>query len=168
MTVSNFFLKFIDLGAYSNVRMILGGAHMKIKQFAEKFQLSTDTVRYYEKEGLLHPQKLNNGYREYDGTCEQTMKFILVLRQLGFTLQEINYLLTLEQKPISTTCNEETVQLFSAKIDHLEQLMHFYQHALQSLQLTKTLMANGQFKNNQEKINSLIEGMYQNLQEGRG
>lgn len=168
MTVSNFFLKFIDLGAYSNVRMILGGAHMKIKQFAEKFQLSTDTVRYYEKEGLLHPQKLNNGYREYDGTCEQTMKFILVLRQLGFTLQEINYLLTLEQKPISTKCNEETVQLFSAKIDHLEQLMHFYQHALQSLQLTKTLMANGQFKNNQEKINSLIEGMYQNLQEGRG
>ncbi len=168
MTVSNFFLKFIDLGAYSNVRMILGGAHMKIKQFAEKFQLSTDTVRYYEKEGLLHPQKLNNGYREYDGTCEQTMKFILVLRQLGFTLQEINYLLTLEQKPISTKCNEETVQLFSAKIDHIEQLMHFYQHALQSLQLTKTLMANGQFKNNQEKINSLIEGMYQNLQEGRG
>ncbi|MBD8520726.1 MerR family transcriptional regulator [Lysinibacillus sp. FSL R7-0073] len=141
---------------------------MKIKQFAEKFQLSTDTVRYYEKEGLLHPQKLNNGYREYDGTCEQTMKFILVLRQLGFTLQEINYLLTLEQKPISTKCNEETVQLFSAKIDHIEQLMHFYQHALQSLQLTKTLMANGQFKNNQEKINSLIEGMYQNLQEGRG
>jgi len=168
MTVSNFFLKFIDLGAYSNVRMILGGAHMKIKQFAEKFQLSTDTVRYYEKEGLLHPQKLNNGYREYDGTCEQTMKFILVLRQLGFTLQEINYLLTLDQKPISTKCNEETVQLFSAKIDHIEQLMHFYQHALQSLQLTKTLMANGQFKNNQEKINSLIEGMYQNLQEGRG
>lgn len=70
---------------------------MKIKQFAEKFQLSTDTVRYYEKEGLLHPQKLNNGYRVYDGTCEQTMKFILVLRQLGFTLQEINYLLTLEK-----------------------------------------------------------------------
>ncbi|UZM97207.1 MerR family transcriptional regulator [Lysinibacillus sp. MHQ-1] len=64
---------------------------MKIKQFAEKFGLSTDTVRYYEKEGLLHPQKLNNGYRVYDGTCEQTMKFILVLRQLGFSLQEINF-----------------------------------------------------------------------------
>lgn len=141
---------------------------MKIKQFAEKFQLSTDTVRYYEKEGLLHPQKLNNGYRVYDGTCEQTMKFILVLRQLGFTLQEINYLLTLEKKTISTECNEETVQLFTAKIAHIEQLMHFYQHARQSLQLTKTLMADGQFKNNQEKINSLIEDMYQNLQEGRG
>ncbi|ACA39926.1 MarR family transcriptional regulator [Lysinibacillus sphaericus CBAM5] len=148
--------------------MIVGGAFMKIKQFAEKFGLSTDTVRYYEKEGLLHPQKLNNGYRVYDGTCEQTMKFILVLRQLGFSLQEINFLLTLEQKPISTECNEATVQLFSAKIAHIEQLMYFYQHALRSLQLTKALMADGQFQNNQEKINLLMEDMYQNLQEGRG
>ena len=44
-----FFLKHLDLGAYSNVRMNLGGTYMKIKQFAEKFQLTTDTVRYYEK-----------------------------------------------------------------------------------------------------------------------
>ena len=119
---------------------------MKIKQFAEKFQLTTDTVRYYEKEGLLHPQKQDNGYRVYDAMCEHTMKFIIVLRQLGFTLQEIKHLLTLEQKPISTTCNEETVQLFSTKIAQIEQQLHFYQHALQSLQLTKTLMADGQFE----------------------
>ncbi len=141
---------------------------MKIKQFAEKFHLTTDTVRYYEKEGLLHPRKQDNGYRVYDPACEQTMKFIIVLRQLGFTLQEIKHLLTLEQKPISTACNEETVQLFSVKIAQIEQQLRFYQHALQSLQLTKTLMADGQYEKNQEKIASLIEGMYQNLLEGRG
>ncbi|WP_155590773.1 MerR family transcriptional regulator [Lysinibacillus cavernae] len=141
---------------------------MKIKQFADKFHLTTDTVRYYEKEGLLYPQKQDNGYRVYDATCEHTMKFIIVLRQLGFTLQEIKHLLTLEQKPMSPTCNEETVHLFNAKIAHIEQQLHFYQHALQSLQLTKTLMADGQYEKNQEQIASLIEGMYQNLQEGRG
>ncbi len=131
---------------------------MKIKQFAEKFQLTTDTVRYYEKEGLLQPQKQDNGYRVYDAMCEHTMKFIIVLRQLGFTLQ----------KPISTACNEETVQLFSTKIAQIEQQLRFYQHALHSLQLTKTLMADGQFEENQEKIALLIEDMYQNLLEGRG
>ncbi|WP_445480269.1 MerR family transcriptional regulator [Lysinibacillus irui] len=141
---------------------------MKIKQFAETFHLTTDTIRYYEKEGLLHPQKQENGYRVYDATCEQTMKFIIVLRQLGFTLQEIKHLLTLEQKPVSPTCNEETVQLFSTKITRIEQQLRFYQHALQSLQLTKTLMADGQYEKNQEKIASLIEDMYQNLLEGDG
>ncbi|MFJ7732604.1 MerR family transcriptional regulator [Lysinibacillus sp. NPDC097231] len=94
---------------------------MQIKQFAAKYHLSTDTVRYYEKEGLLHPKKQDNGYRVYDDTCENTIKFILVLRRLGFTLQEIKHLLTLEQKPVSASCNEETVQLFSAKITHIEQ-----------------------------------------------
>lgn len=139
---------------------------MKIKQFAEKFHLTTDTVRYYEKEGLLHPQKQDNGYRVYDVTCEQTMKFIIVLRQLGFSLQEIKHLLTLEQKPVSPTCNEETGQLFSAKITQIEQQLRFYQQALQSLQLTKLLMADGQYEKNQAKIASLIEDMYQNLLEG--
>jgi len=134
---------------------------MKIKQFAEKYQLTTDTVRYYEKEGLLHPHKLDNGYRVYDDTCENTIKLILVLRQLGFTLQEIKQLLMLDQKPVSESCNLETVQLFSAKIAHIEQQLLFYQQALQSLQLTKTLMADGKYAENQVVIASLIEDMYQ-------
>ncbi len=141
---------------------------MKIKQFAEKYQLTTDTVRYYEKEGLLYPHKLDNGYRVYDDTCENTIKLILVLRQLGFTLQEIKQLLMLDQKPVSESCNQETVQLFSAKIAHIEQQLLFYQQALQSLQLTKTLMADGKYAENQVVIASLIEDMYQKLQEGRG
>lgn len=131
---------------------------MKIKQFAEKFHFTTDTVRYYEKEGLLHPRKQDNGYRVYDAACEQTMKFIIVLRQLGFTLQEIKHLLTLEQKPISTACNEETVQLFSVKIAQIEQQLRFYQHALQSLQLTKTLMADGQYEKIKKKLPLSLRG----------
>ncbi|MGE7942570.1 MerR family transcriptional regulator [Lysinibacillus xylanilyticus] len=141
---------------------------MQIKQFATKYHVSTDTVRYYEKEGLLHPHKQDNGYRVYDVTCEHTIKFILVLRQLGFTLQEIKQLLSLEQKPVSDSCNQETVQLFSSKITHIEQQLLFYQQALQSLQLTRTLLAEGKYAENKLVIGSLIEDMYKKLQEGRG
>ncbi|WP_341302605.1 MerR family transcriptional regulator [Lysinibacillus sp. FSL H8-0500] len=140
---------------------------MRIKQFAEKFSVTTDTIRYYEKEGLLYPAKQNNGYRVFNASCEHTMKLIIVLRQLGFTLQEIKQLLTLGQKPISAACNKETMLLFSTKIAYIEQQLHFYQHALQSLQLTQTYIADGQYAENQEKIAGLIEDMYQNLQKGR-
>lgn len=140
---------------------------MLIKQFATKYNLSTDTVRFYEKEGLLHPHKQDNGYRVYDVTCEHTIKFILVLRQLGFTLQEIKQLLALEQKPTSNVCNQQTVQLFSTKITNIEQQLFFYQQALQSLQLTQTLMAEGKYAENKLVIGSLIEDMYNKLQEGR-
>ncbi|MCL1694524.1 MerR family transcriptional regulator [Lysinibacillus sp. BPa_S21] len=139
---------------------------MHIKQFAAKYNLSTDTLRYYEKEGLLNPSKQDNGYRVYDVTCEHKIKFILVLKQVGFTLQEIKQLLLLEQKPTSDSCNQETVQLFLAKIAHIEQQLFFYQQALQSLQLTQTLMAEGKYAENKLVIGSLIEDMYNKLQEG--
>jgi len=74
----------------------------------------------------------------------------------------------LDQKPVSESCNLETVQLFSAKIAHIEQQLLLYQQALQSLQLTKTLMADGKYAENQMVIASLIEDMYQKLLEGRG
>ncbi|MEK5231777.1 MerR family transcriptional regulator [Lysinibacillus sp. FSL K6-0232] len=140
---------------------------MKIKQFAEKFAVTTDTIRYYEKEGLLHPLKQDNGYRIFNTDCEHTMKLIIVLRQLGFTLQEIKQLLALDQKPISTSCNQATMQLFTSKITAIKQQLHFYQHALQSLQLTQAYMADGHYEENQEKIAELIEDMYQNLRKGR-
>lgn len=140
---------------------------VQIKHFANKYKLTTDTVRYYEKEGLLTPTRQDNGYRKYDVTFEKKIKFILVLRKLGFSLQEIKQLLLLENKPVSPTCNQQTVQLFTAKIMNIEQQIHFYQQAVLSLQLVQTLMYDGKYEENKEKIALQIENMYKNLQEGR-
>lgn len=139
---------------------------MQIKAFAAKYNLSTDTVRYYEKEKLLMPKRQGNGYRIYDEACEKNIQFIIVLRQLGFTLQEIQQLLALEQKPISATCNQQTVQLFSSKITNIEQQLIFYNQALQSLHLAQTLMAEGKYGENKEAMALQIEAMYRSLQEG--
>ncbi|GLC88835.1 MerR family transcriptional regulator [Lysinibacillus piscis] len=136
---------------------------MYIKQFATQYQVSPDTVRYYEKEGLLHPIKQSNGYRVYDAKCEYTMKFILVLKQLGFTLQEIKQLILLEQKPISVTCNQETLQHFAYKITTIEQQLYFLQQALQSLQTIQGLIIDEQYEKNKEIIAAIIDKTYQNL-----
>lgn len=141
---------------------------MQIKQFAANYNVTTDTVRFYEKEGLLKPKRQDNGYRMYDATCEKNIQFILVLRQLGFTLQEIKHLLTLEQKPISASCNQQTVQLFTTKIANIEQQIRFYQKALQSLQLARTLMNEGMYEENKEMMALEIEAMYRSLQKGDG
>ncbi|MFJ7736218.1 MerR family transcriptional regulator [Lysinibacillus sp. NPDC097287] len=137
---------------------------MQIKEFAAKYNLPTDTVRYYEKEKLLMPKRQQNGYRIFDDACEKNIQFIIVLRQLGFTLQEIQQLLALEQKPISATCNQQTVQLFSSKITKIEQQIIFYQKALQSLHLAQTLMAEGKYGENKEAMALQIEAMYRSLQ----
>jgi MerR family mercuric resistance operon transcriptional regulator len=55
-----------------------------------------ETVRYYEKVGLLpEPPRTQGGYRRYDATHERRICFILRARELGFSLHEIRELLHL-------------------------------------------------------------------------
>jgi len=61
---------------------------MKIGDFAKKFNVKNDTVRYYIELGILNPQKINNQYR-FDENNIETMKEIIELKKLKFTLTEI-------------------------------------------------------------------------------
>ena len=139
---------------------------MLIKQFAVKYNLSNDTIRFYEKEGLLHPSRLQNGYRFYDKQCEKTIKFIIVLKQLRFSLLEIQLLLTLDQQPLTDECNDSSASLFAQKITAVEKQIEFYVVALQSLKLAEGLIRDGKYEANKSKIEVAIEEMYQKITEG--
>lgn len=98
---------------------------MYIKQFASKYQLSVDTIRFYEKEGILNPKRLVNGYRFYDEQCEKNIKLILVFKELGFSLQEIRTLILLEKQPWTEECNTNTSDLFANKRTAIQKKVEF-------------------------------------------
>ena len=63
---------------------------MRIGQLAETTGVSTDTIRYYEKIGLLPaPQRSGSGYREYPSGAGNRLRVIRNAVQLGFPLTEI-------------------------------------------------------------------------------
>lgn len=64
---------------------------MKIGGFAERTGISKDTIRYYEKIGLLHPEIINK-HREYNNNDVILMETIIKLKQTGFSLLEIKML----------------------------------------------------------------------------
>lgn len=69
---------------------------MKIGQFAQRAGVGIDTVRYYERHGLLSPPgRLASGYRQYDEQDLAPLRFIRRAKALGFTLVEIQELLAL-------------------------------------------------------------------------
>jgi DNA-binding transcriptional MerR regulator len=69
---------------------------MKIGQLAQRSGVGIDTVRYYEREGLLpKPQRLASGYRSYDLGDLRRLRFVRRGKALGFTLPEIRELLAL-------------------------------------------------------------------------
>lgn len=69
---------------------------LTIGAVAKRVGVAIDTIRYYEREGLLpEPQRRASGYRSYgEGTVSQ-LRFIRRAKDLGFTLEEIRELLTL-------------------------------------------------------------------------
>lgn len=63
---------------------------MKIGELALASNLSTATLRYYEKRGLIRSSRAANGYRDYDQSILVTLQLIEQAKALGFTLNEIS------------------------------------------------------------------------------
>ncbi len=65
-----------------------------IGELARQVGMRPSALRYYEAEGLLQPSAHTEaGYRLYDATAEQTLRFIQRAQRLGFTLTDIRVLL---------------------------------------------------------------------------
>ena len=69
---------------------------MKIGELAQRAGVSIDTVRYYERQGLLpEPARQASGYRSYVSGDVGRLQFVRRAKALGFTLEEIRDLLAL-------------------------------------------------------------------------
>ena len=69
---------------------------LTIGAVAKRVGVAIDTIRYYEREGLLpEPERRASGYRSYDESAVRQLRFIRRAKDLGFTLEEIRDLLAL-------------------------------------------------------------------------
>jgi DNA-binding transcriptional MerR regulator len=63
---------------------------VKIGQVATQAGVTVDTIRFYERRGVLPPpQRRPSGYREYPESIVERIRMARELQQLGFTLEEI-------------------------------------------------------------------------------
>src|SRR5438132_7304935 len=76
------------------------GAALQIGQVARKTGLSIDAIRFYEKQGLLpRPPRTQGGYRLYQEREIADLEFIQRAQQLGFSLNEIRELFSIQRHP---------------------------------------------------------------------
>ncbi len=69
---------------------------MKIGEVARISGTGIETIRFYEREGLLlEPERRPSGYRQYDEATVERLNYIRQAKELGFTLAEIKELLEL-------------------------------------------------------------------------
>ncbi|MCH7322111.1 Hg(II)-responsive transcriptional regulator [Solibacillus sp. MA9] len=91
----------------------------RISELAEKCNVNKETIRYYEKKGLLsEPSRTDSGYRVYSDDTVNRINFIKRMQDLGFSLAEINKLLGVVDKD-NERCRD-MYDFVSQKIDDVQ------------------------------------------------
>lgn len=111
--------------------------NLTIGQVAKKAQVNVETIRYYERRGLiLEPPRRESGYRQYSQDAVARIQFIRRAKDLGFSLKEIWELLSLRVDP-DTTCGDIKSRA-EAKLADIEGRIRTLQRMKKAL---KTLIA---------------------------
>jgi MerR family Zn(II)-responsive transcriptional regulator of zntA len=111
---------------------------MRVGELAERCGLSTDTIRFYEKRGLLHEahvRRSENGYRHYNETAAERLGLIKGAQAAGFTLAEIVDLFkeweanALTDDRIEVYLREKCAQI-AAKVAELQQVQRYLEEKI--------------------------------------
>ncbi len=119
---------------------------LTIGQVAKRTGIGVETVRFYEREGLLEePKRRPSGYRQFDEGIVIRLRFIRRAKELGFTLNEIKELLSLKHDP-STTCADMKGRA-EAKIKDIDQRIRTLRRMKQALaKLTRACSGRGKIQ----------------------
>lgn len=105
---------------------------MLIGQLSKRSGFSKDTIRYYEKIGLIvlpRKARLDRSYKDYPDTVLETLTAIRRFKDLGFTLEEIRELLVL--RSIKVLDMEKMLQIIDLKITGIdEQIEKLHQYRM--------------------------------------
>lgn len=99
---------------------------------ARAASVNVETLRFYEREGLLpEPQRTGSGHRRYGEAALERIRLIKRAQALGFTLPDIATLLTAMEDP-AAMC-EDVCATVQVKIDHLDRLLRHLRSQRQRL-----------------------------------
>ncbi len=108
---------------------------MRIGQVAAQAGVNVQTLRYYERRGLLEePERRSSGYRIYRPDAVRLVRFIKKAQDLGFTLREVQELLRLRQsRPRSRTQVRSMAEVKIRDIDEKTRRLRAIRKALSVL-----------------------------------
>ncbi|WP_315073776.1 MerR family transcriptional regulator [uncultured Clostridium sp.] len=89
-----------------------------IGEFSKKFDISIDTLRYYEKIGLIYPERDNVNKRIYSEKDIEWLKFIIRLKETNMPIKQIKYYSKLRYEGDNTI--KERLELLNEHMNRLK------------------------------------------------
>ena len=116
----------------------------KIGEVATLFNVSVQTLRFYEKIGLFVPATIekSTGYRYYSWEQFERLRNILFLRDFGLSLKDIKHQLDVEHSAVYKSLLEEYSQTLERRIREDIQLKKYIDRKIENLELARYLPKN--------------------------
>ncbi len=111
---------------------------MNTKEICKQLSVTTKMLRVYEEGGLIHPLRGDNNYREYSEEDVLRIQMIVMLRNLGFSVKDID-------------------KIFREKENHLDSVLYAFYFQLQAIKLQQRQLDENR-KNITAAINQMLEG----------
>ena len=108
----------------------------RIGTLAQRYEVKADTLRFYDKCGLLTPSsRSESGYRIYTESDAERLRFILRAKAIGFSLTDIAELLSIELDKSNRACADvkEVVDIKLADVEAKIAELNYFRTSLQRL-----------------------------------
>jgi len=137
-----------------------------IDQIAKETGISKDSLRYYDKLGMISPKRRENGYRCYDDDDLVALQYVTVMKYAQFTLSDIKAILGLSCDQPTTECNETGKRILTSKVTELKQIIANYQNIIRLLdELLPMIDGVEVYSSNQERIEAYVKQVYEDIRQ---
>ncbi len=126
--LNNWLKSRLPLTPYYGTECRVLGVDMTIGKLAKLAGVGVETIRFYERKGLIKkPQRRDGGFRLYTNDEASRVRFVKRAQELGFTLREVKELLDIQSKRKITGAQvqekaNEKIQEIRKKIEDLKQM----------------------------------------------
>ena len=135
-----------------------------VKQMAEKTGFAIDSLRYYDKLGIVSPERKENGYRYYSERDYVLLQFVTVMKYANFTLSEIKTVTSTVFAEPSIECNRINRDLLSCKRTELGEAIKNYKNIIKLVDTVLPMMNDvNAFVENANELQGFVQSIYDNI-----
>lgn len=134
------------------------GNNYSIGQTSDMLCIPKDSLRYYDKLGLMSPKRGENNYRYYDDQDLLNLRYIEVMKFCSFSLSEISELLQLKRKPDET--NHPMLIRVLAEKEYFRKKIAVYQYAKKYFEQMREVMQQKKSMEDAVKVDRLVSEIY--------
>jgi MerR family transcriptional regulator, aldehyde-responsive regulator len=131
------FTKTLDLKLTPGAKLLFRGDYMKIAEVSERLEISPDTLRYYERIGLLQSvNRTNSGIREYSEDDLKRVEFVKCMRSAGLPIEVlIDYISLVQQGDRTISTRKEILmkqrELLVGRMKEMQKTMNVLDYKIQ-------------------------------------